>query len=199
LKKLLLSLILTYLTSYLFGQLDSNSKTFIFNIIKLQPGSDTITYTDRIKPIVIPSLGKILLKDRIPCYDITGHTKTEFVPSALEMSQIQHAAKYITKIRWDDSLFSNSREISVDSMWSYISNRQKELSFSSNTSDNINNIVSYCSVFQFSKPIFLRNKTIVIFYFMRLCGSSCGEENLSIYRLQNGKYQRWLTIQGADF
>ncbi len=179
--------------------LEANSKTFVYKVIKQQPGSDTITYTDRIKPIAMPSLEKILQKDRIPCYDIAGHRKTVFVPSATERKQILNATKDITKISWEDSLFSNSREISVDSMWSYISNRQKALSFSSNSTNNINNIVSYCSIFQFSKPIFMRNNTIAIFYFMRLCGSSCGVEDLSIYKFQNGTYERWLVIKGADF
>jgi hypothetical protein len=90
--------------------------------------------------------------------------------------------------------------IPADSMWSFIS-KQIRLAFKEKPAESHASLhwMSYSTVFQFSKPIFLKNRSIVIFYFLRVCSANCGVEDFSVYRWQNGEYRHWLTIAGGTF
>lgn len=206
-KTLIICLTYQILTLSLYGQLDSTSKSFLFDILRQEPGSDTITYTDRIKPISIPSFSKILKNNKIPAFEISTQKKVEFVLTRKEKKYLQKELKLLDEIKWADSIFNPSRMISLDKMWEYISRRRREYSeiytFKHSQSDtnyiNKQGWVQYCSIFQFSKPIFLRDNSIVIFYFLRLCGNECGVEDFSIYKKQDGQYKQWLRISGGVF
>lgn len=63
----------------------------------------------------------------------------------------------------------------------------------------LGNQIENANTFQFSPPIYFRNNSIFIFYFIRLCGSLCGVEELSFYRLENGNYKKWFVLTGGVF
>ena len=206
-KTLLLYPFFQIVTLSVFSQLDSSTTKFIYNVLRKEPGSDTITYTDKLMSVTTPLIPTMLQTSKIVGYDVSTQKKTELSLSKSEKKQLLQDASTMDKIIWDELLFPNSKMIPVDSLWPYISKRQNEISkiihakvdqAGSNRSANIDR-ASYCSVFQFSKPIFLRKGTIAIFYFLRICGSECGIEDLSVYKLQDGLYKRWLIVGGGVF
>jgi hypothetical protein len=206
-RPLLIYLSLQNLALCLFGQIDSSSKAFIYEILSREPGSDTLTYTDRIDTRHNQIFFKTLNNSKIFGYEIGTKKKVELTLSSTDRRKLANAVNSAARLKWDDSLFDNSRIISVDSLWQYISRRNREVSelirTDLATGDNMRHAnakrVSYCSVFQFSKPIFLKGQAIVIFYFRRLCGGECGIEDLSVYKLKEGVYRRWLLLGGGAF
>lgn len=91
-------------------------------------------------------------------------------------------------------------------MWILIERKNKEFyaqkSFDTSKNEIIKPIgrqVQNANTFQFSPIIYLREKSIFLFYFIRLCGSLCGVYELYFYRLENGKYKKWLLLSGGAF
>jgi hypothetical protein len=200
-KQLLLYLTCQIITSHLFAQLDSADKSFVYTILKQEPFSDSIRYTDKLKPVTNIRVLDNFQHSEIVGYDLSTQKKVKIKLSKEENAQLQRELQGFYKVRWHDSLFVDSRMIPADSMWSFVSSQLK-LAFSKNSKekpDSSINYMSYSTVFQFSKPIFLRNRSFVIFYFLRLCASDCGVEDFSVYRMQNGQYKRWLSMGGGAF
>jgi hypothetical protein len=107
---------------------------------------------------------------------------------------------------WKDSLFVNSKRIPADRMWAHIKNQNQKV-FRSKSKDTteagniefINELVDSASTFQFSPLIYFRNKSIFIVYILRLCGGECGDDELAIYRLENGIYKKWFILSSYTF
>ena len=178
-----------------FPQLDSANKSFVYTILRREPGSDSIRYTDQIKAVTDFSFTENFKNSSIIGYDFSKKSKVNIKLSKKENAQLRKELRNFYGVRWRDSLFTNSRMIPADSMWSTIS---KGIRFAFAVNPNAD-YMSYSTVFQFSKPIFLRNRSIAIFYFLRLCSSQCGVEDFSVYKLDNGEYKRWLILSGRAF
>ena len=52
---------------------------------------------------------------------------------------------------------------------------------------------------EISDPIFLRDNEIAFIYFSNLCCSKYGRADLSFYKKENGKWQRWISVSSVDF
>lgn len=48
--------------------------------------------------------------------------------------------------------------------------------------------------YEFTKPIFLRNDTICIFYCGLNCGTLCSDDRLMIFKKEKGEWIEWLTV-----
>ena len=107
---------------------------------------------------------------------------------------------------WQDTLFKNSKRIPVDSMGARIEKQNREF-YKNKISDttqagsinSIRNQVENANTFQFSPLVYFRSKSIFIFFFVRLCGGTCGVDELSFYKLENGVYKKWFLISGGAF
>ncbi len=81
---------------------------------------------------------------------------------------------------WPNNLFQNSQKIDLEEKNSN-SNLKKKLK-------------KFQSIYNFSKPVFIRNNSICIFYYGYYCGGECGQGSIEIYRKINSKWTKWITM-----
>ena len=171
--------LLTFL--FCFSQSDSTTLNFLNDVVKRNSDSSLIYYTDKVDAGMYSyMIEKKLVKRRIK--DISSTNKANLTLTNFEITQLKQNLANYKFHQWPEKLFTNSKRISSDSTLSFLSN-------------NKNN-----DLYLFSKPAFIRNNTIGLFYVVRLCcGGINGPVDLSFYRRENGKWQRWITIGGGAF
>jgi uncharacterized protein YjcR len=101
--------------------------------------------------------------------------------------EIAHAYKEIAKVskhKWDNGLFENSKLIPTDTVKKVFADR-KLLGWQYMYSKGINKIYS------FGMPVFLRNDTYCLFYYDYGCDYLCGYGEFAIYKKDNGKWTYW--------
>lgn len=78
---------------------------------------------------------------------------------------------------WPDNLFQNIQKSNLEEK---------------NPTSKLKN--SFQKIYSFSKPIFIRNHTICIFYYGYYCGGECGKGIIEIYHKVNDKWTTWISI-----
>ena len=164
-----------------FTQEDTTTLTFLNNVIIRKNDTSSIYYTDKVNAGMYDyMMKKSLVKRTIK--DIGNATNDKLILTSEEVTYLkQHLITAKDKI-WSDNLFINSSRISVDSTNSFlIQNRNRDL-------------------YLFSQPIFIRNKTIALFYEVHLCcGDIYGSVDLSFYKKNRDVWQRWIRVDGGAF
>lgn len=128
-------------------------------------------------------------------YAIFKITKQNFTKK--EKKYIIKQLKIQTRKReiWPDNLFQDSKGFYTDTL-SYnfrYNGHNHELFYRKDTLGlNYKSILYY----EFCDPIFLRNNTICLFYFIYFGYSTTGD--FSIYKLTNGKWSKWYSIQRSS-
>ena len=107
---------------------------------------------------------------------------------------------------WSDNLFSNSKRIDTDSMWTYLRqmNAQRTLSINQAALKNDTVLIKklkydYPYVFTFAKPIYIRNNTVCLIAFGAMCGGECGQTETSFYKKENNEWTKWIIVSSGDF
>lgn len=180
----------------------------LFELIQNEYKNDQIVYTDKLEVNSIYKIGFHLNRDTIVGYEPNGNI-VRLPLSEIDKDILRSKLKKLKKFFWEANLFENSTMIRVDSTWAFIAQRNKEVrdiylsavnrNDTAITKQSVNLRVKHCSILQFAPLIFLQDREICIFYLLRLCGPDCGVEELAIYKLDQGRYQKWLTIAGGAF
>lgn len=107
---------------------------------------------------------------------------------------------------WSDNLFSNSKRIDADSMWTFLRqmNAQRVLSLNQaalqKDTMTIKNLrYDYPYVFTFAKPIYIRDNTVCLISFGAMCGDNCGQTEPSFYKKENNEWIKWIIVSAGDF
>ncbi|HUS02880.1 MAG TPA: hypothetical protein VMY77_14180 [Chitinophagaceae bacterium] len=140
---------------------------------------EEIVYTHRLNKGVLEYDTKEFIKTSTRFFNKKGDT---LILSKSEKKYIITQLRIIKDHVWKDSLFNFSHRIPEDSTASYLkANKAREL-------------------YQFSKPIFIRNNSICLIYMMRLCcGGIYGPTHLGFYKIQNGFWKNWITVFSGAF
>ncbi|NUY82752.1 hypothetical protein HUK80_17750 [Flavobacterium sp. MAH-1] len=85
----------------------------------------------------------------------------------------------------DTKLFSSNKWISIDYIKSYLEEKTEY--------NNSNRVM------MISKPVYIRNNTICVVYFMHLCCGSGGQTSLWFYKKENGNWDKWIPISQGLF
>ncbi|MFT3910932.1 MAG: hypothetical protein QM737_16050 [Ferruginibacter sp.] len=155
----------------------------------------TIYYTNRLEDIQIKQIKRALNKRTFVWSKDSKKYDTLFL-TLREKKYLDSAIDKLYKTYWPDSLFTNSRRIPVDSFYSHIENRNKQLSM---RKDGWKDQVNYSSTFQFSPIIYFRDKSIALFFYVRMCGGLCGVDDLCFYKLENDHYKFWILVYGGAY
>jgi hypothetical protein len=200
-----LLIILQFASFRSFCQVEVNSVSILETILRKEHPNGTLVYTDRLDSGLVKGLRESL-KGRLFIGKTSSTTYDTIQLTRTEKKYLDSSVNGFYSNFWEEALFENSRRIPIDSMWTHIAKRNRE-SYESRQRDTatkgsinfIRNFVENANTFQFSPPVYFRNKSIFIFFFIRMCGSTCGINELSFYRLENGTYKKWFIISGGAF
>ena len=202
-KTLLLLLIFQFLLLHAFCQVDTNSINILESILRKEHPNGTLFYTDRLDSGLIKRIKESLKRRKF-----IGRTSlTTYDTIHLSRKEKRHLISSVNNFYsniWTDSLFNNSKMIPKDSMWFRITKQNKEFYEQRQKAKSKNNnytadMVHNANTFQFSPVIYLRNKSLFIVYYLRLCGGQCGVQEFAFYKLENGEYKKSVIVSGGVF
>ena len=93
-----------------------------------------------------------------------------------ELTYLNAQLELTDHFHWEQRLFKNAKIIPFDTL------RHQRL---------------YGQYWFFSKPIFIRDNSICLFYYIFYCGNTCGHSQLAFYRWRNNKWTKWIHVIGG--
>lgn len=184
------------LTVSSFAQADSTYLSLLHQMIRKVQPFRTIHYAPATMEIMPKGCEGEIKNEIFPADSTTSLKLTN-----RERRYLKQQLKTSQKPHWPDHLFPDSKLI-TDSMESKLRKLNRALYDSimklENKYDFGKNGFGYRTYwgFWFSRPVYLRNKSILIFYFMWYHNSG-GENNLLIYRKEGNNYRHRMYICGG--
>jgi hypothetical protein len=182
-KRVILLLITSMLITELSqAQSNESTKTFIRSVVHEE---GKILYVDSISNNTINEMQEALNKDTISNVIITDKRgkRIVFDFTKKEREYINSELKKMRNYAWSEGLLKNSILLRQDTIGHIFS--MKAMLF-----DKWGYFKSHYGqgFHYFSKPIFLRNNTVCIFYEDYNCGWTCGDGSLNIYVKKGDKW-----------
>jgi hypothetical protein len=157
----------------LYGQVDSLTINFLNDILTRDTVTGLIVYTQLEGPSYLGP--NVELKRKA---GRAGNNKGQISLTNKEYKFIKRQWKSYKGFIWPDSLLNNSLRIEQDSVYNYLSADKKR------------------NVYQFSKPIFIRNNSIALIHLTTLCcGQIYGSDHLVYFRKDNYGWKKWIFIR----
>lgn len=176
-KRLLIFLLFSLSCFCSYGQNDKLAKQFIRSLFEQKK----IIYTSSVTDETIKEITAALKPDMI--YSniyILGKVSDSIMFSKEEKSYINNQIEILKSNKWTSGLVENSTFIDSAALKKIIIGVDGWKNFHKHYGTFI---------YRFSKPIFLRNNTMCIFYFGYFCDGLCGYKNLSIYSKKGDQWQ----------
>jgi hypothetical protein len=177
-------LCLLFINSTAYSQVDQLTLNFISPFFH---SKEKIIYLNQLG---ISLRNEIIDKLSPDIIDLQLNSKLSISPklklTPTERAYINHELNDMGAFTWPDNLFPNSQSVSTDSLKAIFSNVDDGWAVFKKKYGR--------ELYTFSKPIFFRNNELCIFYYNESCGGECGEGNLSIYKLENGRWKVWIQI-----
>lgn len=203
-KGLILIIIIQVFSLFAIGQIDSVSRTVLYSIIRDEQPNDRIVYCNKLSKEILQGLRKHLggttIKGLIP-----GSKMFYLKLDKNDREIIRRKLNSFSKLEWKEDLFVNSERIPSDSMWAYIYNGLHEITIQVQKAIERGDTAMVRKInmsygfkknyFTFTPPIFIKHGEIAIIFYVRMCGPECGVDSLAAYRLENGRYKKWLRIE----
>jgi hypothetical protein len=205
-----LFLCLSILTcNHCFAQIDPDDTTIFRQIISHIRRSDPIVYVTNVPGRRIPHDSNTFVQHGLNTFIQRGivfsFTKEDSL--LLTKTEDQYLRKQLSKkTKWPEELFRGSKGIPMDSMWSYLEQqgviKYEKIKKADSTRDMaaINKLQRlYSYVFVFTKPIYIRNKTICLVSYAAMCGGDCGINGVTIYKKENNRWAEWIEVESGAF
>jgi hypothetical protein len=202
-KALFFLLFFQFITCLAFCQIDAGSIKILETILRREYPTGTLYYTDKLDSSIV-----LWIKENLQKRNLVGITRKKIDEriklTKKEKRYLDSNINTLFSFCWKDSLFENSKRMPNDSMWAHIRRRNREATNLAKEAEAagrkpIYDRVMSSSTFQFSFPVYFRDRSVFLLYFIRMCGSECGHNELAFYRLINGNYERWLLVNGGEF
>jgi len=173
-KHLIFIILITFFINTVEAQNEKASYKFVRNVITSEK-NEKIIYSDSITSDIINQIKDALFNPQ---------HKSGFNLNTKEKRYVKSELNKMKKFVWSDSLFKNSILIKQDSI---------NYAFGKSNKSRIDGWGYFNTHFgpgyyDFSKPIFIRNNTICIFYRGYHCGWLCGEGYVGIYVRKGNKW-----------
>jgi len=199
---LILLILLSY-TSAVWSQITRADSAFIYDQIRSIQPSGTIYYADKpLKRTIIEGIQK-LGKGIFYSPSDLFHEHTIKLTIGERNYIIAELKKGLT-LKFPDKLFENSIRLSSDSIGFKVDKMNILRNDSIKKSAEISHLWPkdfrelYKWSFFFTKPIYIRNQSVIFAYFMYYTLNG-GEEGLWIYRKKEDKWIRWIAISGGAY
>jgi len=197
--------VIAYSTSLSFGQNDSSYYNLIYNQIRNHQRTGTIYYADKPYNEFNKQAFEPLYKN--PVVNIFGSKNKASITLTKQereyiLSQLQNFPNEILS----DSLLPNSKRIAIGGIQKFV--RKANESIYDSLINLHDTVAAYQflsssfmhSSFFFSKPIYIRNNTIVLSCFTWLVGNSwAGTSELCFYKKENNHWVKWITVTRGDY
>ncbi|MBL0140136.1 MAG: hypothetical protein IPP86_16680 [Bacteroidetes bacterium] len=185
-----------------YGQFNQNDTTILLKAFRQITSQRQIVYVDTVGPnsYVQEKLQEAFKKDTI-IDKRRGNSIT------LTESEMNHIISQLGKETiWYDNLFFNCKRIDSDSLLSVAKQMYAERVQSLNEAilkkdtARIKDLKqNYSYVFEFTKPIYIRDNTICLISFNAMCGLDCGQSETSFYKKDEGEWTKWVLVSSGDF
>jgi hypothetical protein len=196
----ILAFILLFLSNQLLAQLDSAERQFVHRIIRMYQKEGTIYYGSHPMDGVLASELKDLSK-RVIVH--IGSNKDSIVLSAKERRSLLRQIKRSQATELNDQLFPNAKRMASDSIAKFVTRKNIGLRDSLLLAGDTAAVrgffakgSSYKSFF-FTKPAYIRNRSIMLFHFTWLLMQDGGEHGLTFYRIENNQWVEWILVSGG--
>ena len=197
-RKLLLLLVVIQASSALYAQDDKDFPILIEAVVRKLQSRSLVYYCDR-----LPEKMYLKLTNRITRSDVNFYIERQggvIQLTSSEIAQIKKELKAVNAMAWPDSLFADSKSIAFDSLVPKVEAVNRYL---------IDSIIKlpastrpYSKIlkwsFCFSRPVYLRNNELVIYYF-QYYRSSSGSQRFQIHQRKNGVWQDPYIIPMGDW
>ena len=197
-------LIFTLFNSSL-AQNDRSELIFLEGLIRNAYPEGKIIYTDKINKNDLDKIKSRFKKNTI--YDISKTRNQNYIIfTKQEKKYIFQQLEIASRPCWKENIFPGSQLILDEDALNYIKKTTQEYleNFNKPTNtdnDRMNLIKNYQrpTIFKFSKPIYLRNRSICLIYFTSICGNPCGFEELCFYKIANNTWSKWIVVSSRQF
>jgi hypothetical protein len=115
-----------------------------------------------------------------------------------EMSFLKRELRAILMLEYPDSLFPHSLRMSKESIIAFVDAKNRsayDSLLNSRDRSKVRHYIRYWA-FSFSRPIYIRESQLMIFYFMYFANSG-GEHELSFYKKINGSWKFFALVSGG--
>ena len=145
--------------------------TVIHQII-IQKKGDTIVYATN-----IPSTNIKYLKQKFisKANNLHSYDGDSLILTKQEKSYILNQLEKLKKYKWSNSLFTKSKSVTGEQVWNGLA---KDM---------------FWEVHEFSKPIFIRDNSVCLVYYMHFFGVG-GPSYFGFFKEQNGQWKEWISI-----
>ena len=199
-----LFLIFTLFNSSL-AQNDHSELIFLEGLIRNNYPEGKIIFTDKINKNDLDKIKSKFKKNTI--YDISQTRNQNYIIfTKQEKKYIFQQLEIASRPCWNETIFPGAQLILEEDALNYIKKTTQEYleNFNKPTNtenDRMNLIKNYQrpTIFKFSKPIYLRNRSICLVYFASICGNPCGFEELCFYKIANNTWSKWIVVSSRQF
>lgn len=187
-----------------YGQLSTVDTSILFKAFRQVSSQEQIVYIDTVNENAsVPTrLKDIFQKGKVT--DLwSGNSIT------LKKSEQEYLLSQLgQRIVWNDNLFSNSKRIGLDSMWTFLKKKHTErisafkqatMNKDTLTINELRKLKNYPFVFTFAKPIYIRDNTVCLISFGAMCGRDCGQTETSFYKKVNKEWTKWIVVTAGEF
>ncbi len=188
-----------------YAQSDRSELIFLEGLIRNYQPEGKIIYTDKINKDDLDKIKSKIKKNTI--YDISKTRNQNFIVlTRQEKKYLFQQLELARRPYWKENIIPGSQLIIEEDAFNYIKKTTQEYLENYNRptnteNDRMNLVKNYQrpNIFKFSKPIYLRNRSICLIYFASICGNPCGFEELCFYKIANNTWTKWIVINSSVF
>lgn len=188
-----------------YGQVDEDDIFILLKAFREVTSQEQIFYVDTVnKDTTIPEpIREVFQKGKIIDAKKSGQINSLRLTKAEKKYLLEQIGK--TTIL-EENFFVGSKRIDSDSIWVFLKKENTRRVTSINQAALNGDTLSYKKlnyhysyVFSFSKPIYIRDKTVCLISFVAMCGVNCGREETSFYRKENNEWKKWIVVSAGDY
>ncbi len=123
-----------------------------------------------------------------------------------ERAYLLHQIYNAENFKWPDSLFYNSKRIPSKDLFRYSAIKQRDIYIKINEAIEENDWDTYDKLqhvyfwdYEFSKPVYIRNGTVCLLYYAKLCCGNGGSDGLFFFKKINGQWKKWIILRQGDY
>ena len=184
-----------------FAQNDRSELIFLEGLIRNNQPEGKIIYTDKINKNDLDKIKSKFKKNTI--YDISKTRNQSFIIlTKQEKKYLFQQLEIARRPYWKENIFPGSQLIIEEDAFNYIKKTTQEYLENYNKptnseTDRMNLVKNYQrpNIFKFSKPIYLRNRSVCLIYFASICGNPCGFDELCFYKIANNTWTKWIVVK----